>query len=106
MKLLDHPNVLPLIGVSVDSENFPAMVLPYMVNGDVKSYLFSQRDSEIDVDTLPEVSLDGSIYTVTPQYLAIPIFYRTLAMKCCVKCVMTLQMEWDICARCTLYIVI
>jgi len=55
MKLLDHPNVLPLIGVSVDSEYIPAMVLPYMVNGDVKSYLLSQRNSETDIDTFPMV---------------------------------------------------
>ncbi|XP_065910796.1 tyrosine-protein kinase receptor TYRO3-like isoform X2 [Dysidea avara] len=53
MKLLDHPNVLPLIGVSIDSEYIPAMVLPYMVNGDVKSYLLSERNSETDVDTFP-----------------------------------------------------
>ena len=55
MKHFNHPNVLPLIGVSFDKENNPAMVLPFMNNGDVKAYLLSQRVSDTDVDTFPPV---------------------------------------------------
>ena len=55
MKYFDHSNVLSLIGVSFDSENNPAMILPFMSNGDVKAYLLSQRVSDIDVDTFPPV---------------------------------------------------
>ena len=55
MKHFNHPNVLPLIGVSFDKENNPAMVLPFMNNGDVKAYLLSQRVSDTNVDTFPPV---------------------------------------------------
>ena len=55
MKNLDHPNVLSLIGVSFDEDDNPAMILPFMSNGDVKAYLLSQRVSEEDVDTFPPV---------------------------------------------------
>ena len=51
----DHPNVLSLIGVSFDKDDNPAMILPFMHNGDVKGYLLSQRISENDVDTIPPV---------------------------------------------------
>ena len=40
----DHPNVLKIIGVSIDPKNsIPLMVMPYMHHGDVKSYLMLQR---------------------------------------------------------------
>ena len=55
MKNFNHPNVLPLIGVSFDKESNPAMVLPFVNNGDVKAYLLSQRVSDTDVDTFPPV---------------------------------------------------
>lgn len=52
----DHPNVLSLIGVSiVPKDNIPLMVMPYMLNGDVKSYLKSQRGDSVDADQLPKV---------------------------------------------------
>ena len=55
MKQFSHPNVLSLIGVSIDDENIPAMILPYMKNGDVKSYLLASRASQPDVNTYPPV---------------------------------------------------
>ena len=66
MKILDHPNVLPLIGVSIDSDSIPAMVLPFMANGDLKDYLLSKRVSEDDVDTFPPVCI---IVTVPITYI-------------------------------------
>ena len=61
MQHFSHPNVLPLIGVSFDKDDNPAMVLPYISNGDVKAYLLSQRVSENDVDTFPPVTC-SSVY--------------------------------------------
>lgn len=55
MKQFSHPNVLSLIGVSIDNENIPAMILPYMKNGDVKAYLLASRGSQPDVNTYPPV---------------------------------------------------
>ena len=58
MKKLDHPNVLPLLGVCTDSNyesGSPFMILPFMFNGDLKSYLKSKRINPACIDQLPEV---------------------------------------------------
>jgi len=56
-KIFSHPNVLSLIGVSISpEESIPMMVLPYMVNGDVKSFLKSRRGHKIEVTELPKVN--------------------------------------------------
>ena len=58
MKRLDHPNILSIIGVCLDSKHesgLPFMVLPFMVNGDLKSYLKNKRKSARCVDQFPEV---------------------------------------------------
>jgi len=41
----DHPHVLGLIGITLDPSNSPHLLLPYMENGDLKSYLKSKRES-------------------------------------------------------------
>ena len=51
----DHPNVLKLLGVCFDPKtNFPIILLPYMSNGDLKSFLVRMR-GENNIDVLPEV---------------------------------------------------
>ena len=58
MKKLDHPNVLPLLGVCLESnyeDRLPFMLLPFMVNGDLKSYLMQKRKAIRCIDELPEV---------------------------------------------------
>ena len=60
MKKLNHPNVLPILGVYLESKNeseLPFMVLPFMVNGDLKSYLKQKRKKLTCVDQLPEVRI-------------------------------------------------
>ena len=55
MMAFDHPNVLKLLGVCLDTtNNLPIIILPYMANGDLKSFLVSLR-STVDVTELPEV---------------------------------------------------
>ena len=47
MKDFDHPNILGLVGVSFhDSPQLPLIVLPFMANGDLKTFLHSKRDFE------------------------------------------------------------
>ena len=57
----DHPNVLRLLGVCFDTEDqLPVIILPYMANGDLKSFLISKRgDNEPSI--LPDVcaNIDG-----------------------------------------------
>ena len=46
MKTLNHPNILPVIGVCLetnDGSGSPFMVLPFTVNGDLKSYLKNKK---------------------------------------------------------------
>ena len=49
MKKLNHPNVLPILGVCLESNHksgLPFMILPFMVNGDLKSYLKKKRENK------------------------------------------------------------
>jgi len=44
MQFLDHPNVMPLLGVCFnsgfpDAESVPCLVMPYMANGSLLAYL-------------------------------------------------------------------
>jgi len=39
MKDFDHINVLSLIGISVAQGEFPLVILPFMANGDLLSYI-------------------------------------------------------------------
>ena len=58
MNQCDHPNVLSVLGVSLDTDNeggLPFIVLPFMANGDLKAYLKSRRMNNSGVDQLPEV---------------------------------------------------
>ena len=43
MKDFDHPNVLNLIGVSIDAGESPHIVMPYMANGSLLSFLKKER---------------------------------------------------------------
>ena len=55
MKELSHPHVMNLIGVCLDAGPAPYIVLPFMGNGDLLSYLKKHRkkllvSTEVDDD--------------------------------------------------------
>ena len=55
---MDHPNVLGLIGVSMNPEDATLhMIMPFMHHGDVKSFLKSKRGDTIKLDHFPEVAM-------------------------------------------------
>ena len=55
-KLFNHPNVLGLIGVSyIKGEAVPLMILPFMHNGDVKSFVKAKRRNVLEITEHPEV---------------------------------------------------
>ena len=39
MREFDHPHILRLIGIALDKEDMPLVVLPYMKHGDLLSYI-------------------------------------------------------------------
>ena len=67
----DHPNVLQLIGVCFDTnDSLPLIILPYMSNGDLKSFLIKKR-VEDDIDTLPQVRYNIILYIYIYIYIYI-----------------------------------
>ena len=53
---LDHPNVLSLIGISINPVDATLhMIMLFMDHGDVRSFLKSKRGDVIEFDNFPEV---------------------------------------------------
>ena len=57
MKQFDHPNVLSMIGVCIDAGPAPYIVMPFMANGSLLSYLKRERSNllifkDADEDTV------------------------------------------------------
>ena len=57
MKAFYHPNVLPLLGVCIDydDEDVLKIVIPFMVNGDLKTFLKDSRVSPNNTHECPKV---------------------------------------------------
>ena len=77
MKKFDHPNVLPIFGVCLENnlENgLPFIVLPFMSNGDLKSYLTDLRKKSelLVVNQLPEVQLSSITFNFTADRIQNP----------------------------------
>ena len=57
MKQFDHPNIVGLLGVCLDTpDGYPYLILPYMVNGSIRDYLKDKRAQPTNLAVLPEVS--------------------------------------------------
>ena len=61
MKRFDHPNVISLIGVCVDAGIAPYLIMPFMANGSLLSYLKRNREELVLPDT-PCLSLHQEDY--------------------------------------------
>lgn len=68
MKEIQHPHVMNLIGVCVDAGPAPYIVLPYMGNGDLLSYLKKHRKALL---VTKEIEDDE----VSPSFLVMFLFY-------------------------------
>ena len=56
MKDFHHPHILGLLGVCFDApDGSPYIVLPFMANGSVKTYLKEKRTHVLDVNSYPKV---------------------------------------------------
>ena len=45
MQGLDHPNVMTLLGICLNYNSVPCMIMPYMANGSLLSYIRAQKGS-------------------------------------------------------------
>ena len=58
MKQFDHPNIVGLLGVCLDTpDGYPYLILPYMANGNIRDYLKDKRVQPTNLAVLPEVSI-------------------------------------------------
>ena len=59
MKIFDHPNVLKLLAVCVEStgDEILRVVLPYMSNGDLKNFLKQKRVDPMNISEYGNVCL-------------------------------------------------
>ena len=61
MQEFNHPHVLPLIGVCLDTGPGVSIVMPFMTNGSLLDYLRKERSNiEQDGDDIDVVSLIGT----------------------------------------------
>ena len=52
----NHPHVLGLIGISLDSNHSPYLLLPFMENGDLREFLKNKRgNSMCNITSYPPV---------------------------------------------------
>ena len=56
MKKFDHPNVLSLKGVCLDGGPIPYIIMPFMTNGSLLSYLKENRESLVIGTSLTDPS--------------------------------------------------
>ena len=56
MKSFDHPHVLGLVGISLNTEDgTPMIAIPFMKYGDLKTFLVSKRKQTKTKNSFPEV---------------------------------------------------
>ena len=76
MKRFDHLNVVGLLGVCFDTpDGYPYLILPFMVNGNVRDYLRKKRVHVSNMNTLPAVNKKTQQY-VSDTYTCDASFYR------------------------------
>ena len=86
MKDFSHAHILGLLGVCFDTpDSCPYIVMPFMTNGNMKSFLKSKRVHVIDVDTYPEVCVRQAWSTFGLQLLQYCVTTRSVSCisKCC-----------------------
>ena len=74
MQDFHHPHVMTLIGVYFDANHTPSMVMPFMANGSLLSYLKNNRSSLIISEAADEETVRLSLCTCTMDFHVIGIY--------------------------------
>lgn len=80
MKDFKHPHVLSLIGISVDDDSSPMVILPFMAHGDLRRYI-QDPNNEVTVLELLKMGLQvarGMVYLGAMRFV-----HRDLAARNC-----------------------
>lgn len=74
MKRFEHRNVLGLIGVCLDAGAAPYLIMPYMANGSLLSYLKQERRNLVVNDSTDQdvVKEDRCLYFNMQSILLVP----------------------------------
>ena len=67
MQDFSHPHVMTLMGMSFDAANTPSMVMPYMANGSLLSYLKMNRPLLLVADTADVKKVRGCVCILCAQ---------------------------------------
>ena len=92
MRRFDHPNIVGLLGVCFDTpDGYPYLILPYMINGNVRDYLKDKRVHHTNTAVLPDVSVwlhdeSSSLDVYCPYTLYTGIFCKEPSHHVCGCC--------------------
>ena len=67
MKNFQHRNVMGMLGVCLDAGPAPYLVLPYMTNGDLMSYLKTNREELVLSDETDENKVNIAIVYIKSE---------------------------------------
>ena len=84
MSNLNHPNVMKLIGVCIDKQDTPYIVMPYMSLGSLLSYLRKNRE-ELMVNDNNEENWETVNNIITKFYYVSLHFIFTTGTECSAK---------------------
>ena len=100
MLSFDHPNVMTLIGVSLDRES-PLLIMPFMSKGSVLEYVKHHKEELLHTSEAETAQVGHKIITqqhthITGARYLLP--YRSQPQgKSCLVCLIRLQREWSTC---------
>ena len=66
MQDFHHPHVVTLIGVSFDASHTPSIIMPFMANGSLLSYLKNNRSSLLLAQATDEEKVRDSVIMHVP----------------------------------------
>ena len=80
MKQFNHPNVMNLIGVCLNAGPAPYIVMPFMANGSLLSYLREKRPNLILDETADEDSVSIILFCSIVSHTNLPIACQLLVL--------------------------